>query len=1129
MRLKRWIHILIVWLLVLVPFSSSSIVGANGNPISESRASSNQAEPIITVGPAGPTLVSNIETTTIGPGMELSHFERFDARGWINGEVMTVELSNDQITTNLLYPGTITSAQPLSQLALSSGAIAGVNGDFFDINNTKAPLGTMIQDGKLLKGPQGSHTLTAGVDELGIGRVTNIFLEGTVQLPSGNVPLSALNQSSIPANGIGLYTSAWGEAPRSSGGNNVYEVVVQEGKVTDVSNEIGQGHIAENSYVLVGRGAAATSLKEVSVGDSVTIDYKPRYDNEGMMKFAVGGNVQLVKDGEIPANLDDSTTAPRTAVGFSDDGQTMILALVDGRQTDSRGMTIKEMAELMKEYGAFNALNIDGGGSSTMVARMPGSENVSVVNEPSDGSERSVPNGIGVFAKAGSGMLTGFTVGPISKHEHSHKVFPGLTRTFEGLGYDENYYPVEVGNISWQVIPGDVGTFDDSGVFQGKKAGSAVAEAQVQAAKGTSPITVLGELDRMEATESYLGLEMERNTSFSVIGYDKEGYSAPIEARDIETSYDKGVIDLIENKDGSFTVVPKQDGGSTLITMKVLEEALQVPVTIGLSSVQVEDFEDITNWSFVKWPPEVGATIDIVEGREGNGLQLSYDFSTTTASRAAYIQASPRLELPGDVQKVGVWVKGDGNGAWLRTVITDASNTNYTLTLADEVNWTGWKYVETSLPEGIRYPVQMYRIYPVETDRNEQYTGQLVFDQLTVKVPPAVTIPERKEETPDPIVIQNQVIGKDRWTFAVLADSQFVAKSPNGKEAQLARESLRQIVASNPDFLVINGDLVDTGWKEDFEFAKQVLEEEVGDAFPIYYIPGNHEIVGSGSLDNFLDVFENNRYSFDHKGTRFLLLDSSTGSFRTSDFEQLIELQSALHDAKTNPKINNVVVIGHHPTRDPLPTKNSQLSDRKEAELLEKWLTEFKEESGGKGVLYISGHAHAVHLERVEGVPYMVVGSAGKTPYGSADDGGFYAWTMFGVDPTPFPERASENGDGPSEKSQWIQAEIRPILESITLHAPATLTVGGTDTLRATGHQAGNLEFPLGYPASFIWQGSDNVFIGTGAELDRAKKSGKFSAVFNTKTNELEAIAPDTITIKLLSNNVLVEKEIRIQ
>ena len=114
--------------------------------------------------------------------------------------------------------------------------------------------------------------------------------------------------------------------------------------------------------------------------------------------------------------------------------------------------------------------------------------------------------------------------------------------------------------------------------------------------------------------------------------------------------------------------------------------------------------------------------------------------------------------------------------------------------------------------------------------------------------------------------------------------------------------------------------------------------------------------------------------------------------------------------------------------------------------------------------MYISSHAHTVDLERVEGVPYMVTGPAGKAPYGASNDGGFYAWTMFGIDPTPIPDQAkvSEKAESQRQKeTEWIQAEVRPILQSITMEAPENVTVGETIQISAIGNQAGNLNFPF--------------------------------------------------------------------
>ena len=84
-------------------------------------------------------------------------------------------------------------------------------------------------------------------------------------------------------------------------------------------------------------------------------------------------------------------------VGSSKDGKELLLVTVDGRQQSSLGMTQTEAANLMIELGAYNALNLDGGGSTTMAVRKPGSENIEIINSPSDGSPRRISNAIGIF------------------------------------------------------------------------------------------------------------------------------------------------------------------------------------------------------------------------------------------------------------------------------------------------------------------------------------------------------------------------------------------------------------------------------------------------------------------------------------------------------------------------------------------------------------------------------------------------------------------------------------------------------------------------------------------------------------------------------------------------------------
>ena len=97
--------------------------------------------------------------------------------------------------------------------------------------------------------------------------------------------------------------------------------------------------------------------------------------------------------------VNNTIAHPRTAVGIDADGRRLLILVVDGRSSASRGYTMVELADMMTALGAENAINLDGGGSSTMYTRT-GTGAMGIVNEPSDGSERLVPNALGVVYHA---------------------------------------------------------------------------------------------------------------------------------------------------------------------------------------------------------------------------------------------------------------------------------------------------------------------------------------------------------------------------------------------------------------------------------------------------------------------------------------------------------------------------------------------------------------------------------------------------------------------------------------------------------------------------------------------------------------------------------------------------------
>lgn len=166
-------------------------------------------------------------------------------------------------------------------------------------------------------------------------------------------------------------------------------VVVRGGRVRASQTRLTRDRPIDGT-VLIGRGAGARALRALTVGSRATLGWSlPQHP-----AMALSGSRFLVKDGLVNV-VDDRMMAPRTAVGIDrDTGEVLILA-VDGRQRDSRGLTMVELANLMVDLGADDALNLDGGGSTTMVVRRPGARS-RVVNSPSDGFQRRVANALEV-------------------------------------------------------------------------------------------------------------------------------------------------------------------------------------------------------------------------------------------------------------------------------------------------------------------------------------------------------------------------------------------------------------------------------------------------------------------------------------------------------------------------------------------------------------------------------------------------------------------------------------------------------------------------------------------------------------------------------------------------------------
>ncbi|MER7161964.1 phosphodiester glycosidase family protein, partial [Streptomyces lydicus] len=175
------------------------------------------------------------------------------------------------------------------------------------------------------------------------------------------------------------------------------EVTVRHGRVTAFDELPGAGGVDAGSVVLLGREEGARQLRTLHLGEPVGVGYRLVGRGPGPLRFAVGG-FPIVRDAEPVAGLDTVAVAVRTSAGIADGGRVLYLMALDGAHGEGQtGLTVRELADLMAELGAREAMDLDGGGSSTLVTDDDGA-GIVVRNHPSGGAERPVANAIGVFS-----------------------------------------------------------------------------------------------------------------------------------------------------------------------------------------------------------------------------------------------------------------------------------------------------------------------------------------------------------------------------------------------------------------------------------------------------------------------------------------------------------------------------------------------------------------------------------------------------------------------------------------------------------------------------------------------------------------------------------------------------------
>jgi len=715
------------------------------------------------------------ESTPVGPGVVYHH--EFRAAGPWHFYVLEIDLTNpwvciESVKSNDLLSGgrELTSAMAARSDREAHKVVGAMNADFWETDGT--PIGAQVVKGVLIKRPVGRSVFAYTAERRPL--IDVVSFAGSLITKGGARAVNGVNETRDadelivynPFYGSTTRTNYWGTEVVARYLSTSFAVndtvwLVATGKDSIMEAGHGNSAIPRDGVVLSGHGQASAFLNSyVSVGDTVAVVLRLPPTRQRIVEL-VGGVPRLIRNGVVSVEWSEEGLTnknfatdrhPRTAIGFSADSTRLFFVTVDGRQPGySVGMSLFELAEYMREWGIYQAVNLDGGGSTTMVVRGR------VVNRPSDGSERPVANALLVVSSAPTGPLRVLRISP-----REASVLSEGTVRFSVQGFDEYYNPLTLpaGSVTWSCDPW-IGSIDAQGVFV---AGISDTSGYVYAAAGEardSALVRITKVARITLTPNPIVLQVGQSQTVNARAEDSFGNPISLSATDYQWSV-VGEVGTISPA-GRFTALKPGEGEVRAAYRSVVGSAA---VFVGLpTDVVLDDFSSLSRWSLTGLRVNMAAcslTLDSsVVFSPRTSARLAYSLSTGGTS-ALYMECS--IPISGTPTAVGIHVYGDGKGHWLRGEFADADGEKFLVNFTESspgVNWAGtWRYVRVSMSKDsvithwsnpsavLTFPITWKRIYLAETDEGRKDVGVLYFDDFTahylqtdVESPPEGALP----------------------------------------------------------------------------------------------------------------------------------------------------------------------------------------------------------------------------------------------------------------------------------------------------------------------------------------------------------------------------------------------------
>jgi len=635
--------------------------------------------------------------------------------------------------------------------------VGAVNGDFYN-TQTGEPINMQIENGEILKKPYPRSVFGIAVDKKPFIEIFSFF--GSLIVGDSLIAINGINEARgsdmlIFYNGYfgdSTATNQWGSEALISPLNQWIVNDTLYCIVDTIVNWVGSMKIPVGKAVLSGHGRAGEFLRNnLKIKDTVKIVLRLT-PNVGKVFQAIGGLPRIIRDGQnVVAQTYQQEGAsssftysrhPRTAVGFSKDSTKIYFITVDGRQASSVGMTLDELANFMLTLGVWNGVNLDGGGSTTMVVRGK------VVNSPSDATgERSVSNAIIIVSSAPQDTLSRIEIEP-----KRLKIFRGERFQFSVFGYDKYFNPIQItsNQISWS-CDSSIGTISLSGLFTaGRKNDSGyVYVTHINGLRDSCFVVVYG-MKNISISPKNVVTDTSRTIQFSVKGFDLEGNFRTISASDVEWKVigDIGTVNVLGlfrgQMEGSGKVVSKFDE---------LSDTADVQVVIGKGERLLEKFDEMKFTVSTENIDECKIFLsDTNFISESKSLGIEYRF-IHVSGKQHWIYVNSEIPIYGVPDSIYLYAYGDGGSYRVYYFVADDNDEIFVFT-GGLINWANeWRRIGAST----KYPIQTasgtYFCYPIKILKiafyftgaysdGLEYSGKIFIDDLSVTYPVKVTLVE---------------------------------------------------------------------------------------------------------------------------------------------------------------------------------------------------------------------------------------------------------------------------------------------------------------------------------------------------------------------------------------------------